>query len=650
MSRSTLLAAGLALALTAAPHALDEGGATILTITSPLGRTGSGGTVRIVARVSPASAPLGPVRFFVDGELYKEDSDGAPYAVEWTDENPLERRELAVEATEAGGRVVRDTVVLQPFVANDKTEVFSVVLDAVVRDGRGRFVTNLPAESFRLIEDGVAQIPDLAGMESIPATFALLVDASQSMSRRYDFVRAAAGRLTEHLRPLDRVIVAPFAKEIGAVTGPTGDRETVVGAIGAIRPAGGTAIFDALKAMAERFALVEGRHDLILVTDGYDEHSAATFADAVEAVKRSQSTVYVVGVGGVAGISLRGERELKQLANETGGRAFFPPRASDLPGVYDQLAVDAQNRYVLSFTPTNQKQNGGWRAISLATTSSELVVKTRDGYFAPKAPPIRPTLEFSVIDAGDRALEVVREDVVVKEDGIEQKVETFQEADDPIQMILTLDESGSMKKSAEAVKAAAADFVRALRPADPLAVITFADKARFAHDIATNRDWSLEAIAKYRAQGGTALYDALHDSVMRLKPVTGRRAVVVMTDGRDENDPGTAPGSVHTLAEVMAKVKEVGALVFPIGMGPRVDRDVLTQLADISGGQAFFPADVTELPDQYRRVLENLRRRYVVGYASTNEERDGQWRAVEISLRQPGVRVRTRGGYFAPER
>jgi Ca-activated chloride channel family protein len=77
---------------------------------------------------------------------------------------------------------------------------------------------------------------------------------------------------------------------------------------------------------------------------------------------------------------------------------------------------------------------------------------------------------------------------------------------------------------------------------------------------------------------------------------------------------------------------------------------MLERLAEISGGRAYFPEDASALAEQYRGIIENLRRRYVVGYASTNPKRDGAWRTVEIKPREGTLRVRSRGGYFAPER
>jgi VWFA-related protein len=622
-------------------------------LTSPLGRTGTPGAVRIVARVQGGSpATLGPVRFLIDGELYKTKADGPPYVVEWVDENPFERREISVEVEDNAGHSAHDSIVLEPFEVTDTTEVFGVVFDAAVRDKTGRFVTGLQPGHFQVSDEDVKQTPQLVTQEAVPATFVLLVDSSHSMERNFDFVRQAARRLLAYLKPKDSAIVAPFAKQLGAITGPTNDRETIISAIGATRAVGGTAIFDSLKQIADRIAPEPGRHAIILITDGYDENSQDTFDDAVEAVKRARATVYAVGIGGIAGISSKGQTQLKQLAIQTGGRVFIP-RIEELGQVYDQLAADAQNRYVISFTPTNQMQDGSFRRVEIKAVTAggeEFRVTTRDGYFAPKAPPVKPVLEFTVTDEHQELIDVTRDDLVVVEDGVEQQIETFQIAVDPVQIVLTLDESGSMRRAVDAMKDAAREFVRALEPKDPLALITFSDKVQFAHDLSTVREWSYDAIDKYQALGGTALYDALYDSIMRLKSVKGRRAVVVLTDGRDENNPGTAPGSVHTVNDVLARLKEVDAAIYAIGLGPRVDKEMLQRLADVSGGRAFFPEDTSTLVEQYRGIVENLRRRYVVGYSSTNPKRNGAWRTVEIKPKEGTLQVRSRGGYFAPER
>lgn len=137
-------------------------------------------------------------------------------------------------------------------------------------------------------------------------------------------------------------------------------------------------------------------------------------------------------------------------------------------------------------------------------------------------------------------------------------------------------------------------------------------------------------------------------AVSRLKQADGRHAIVVLTDGRDENNPGTAPGSRHTLADVLAEVHDVDVAVYTIGLGSKVDRNVLEQVASASGGESFFPQTVGELAEQYRRVIDHLRQRYVVSYISTNPKRDGEWRNVEVIPNDSTLTIRSRGGYVAP--
>jgi VWFA-related protein len=603
-----------------------------------------------VAQIEPApGAVLGPVNFFVDGTLLDTDTNGPPYSAEWFDANPFERRELAVEVEDNLGRKARASLVLDAYEVTELSEVTSVLLEAGVYDRQGRFVTGLGAADFAVQEDGVRQSIDLVDQERVPATFALLVDSSQSMSRRFDFVREAAGRLTAFLRPRDRVIVAPFSRRLAPLTGPTDDRRTIAEAIGHIQPVGGTAILDALVEMSDRLPPSEDRRAVILITDGYDENSVSTFEETRAAITRAGLTVYVIGIGGVAGISLKGERELKRLAADTGGRVYFPPRPEDLPDVYGRLALDAQNKYLVTYTPINTRADGTWRAVKL-TTTSEHTVRTRAGYLAPKPAPIRPTFEFTATDVTGRYLEIGAGDLVVKENGVEQAIETFQEAVTPVSIVLVLDGSGSMRKSAPALMEAAHQFVDALRPQDRLTVLFFSDGLHVAHALSTNREWSHKAIATYKTTGGTALYDALGGALVTLRDIPGRRAVVVMTDGRDENNAGTGPGSRRTLSDVLDLTKEIEAVVLPIGLGSNVDRVSLERVAEVSGGRAYFPADVSELAGHFGWTVEDLRRRYVLGYTSSHTARDGSWRRVEIRARSENVVVRSLSGYFAPDR
>lgn len=642
-----LIAAVAALSVVAAPSAGTDP-ASRIEITSPLGRSGLPGKVRIVARVTVAPGMPPPhVRFFVDGTLVGTDADGPPYAVEWEDVNPYERALLTAEFDEPTG-VIRGRIELAPYEYIEESSILSVALEASVQNPRGKFVRGLDASQFRLFEDDAEQAIDSLSSAATPATFALLVDSSRSMSRSIEFAQQAAARLTHVLRPLDAVVVAPFKNGITTVTGPTRDLDTVRDAITAITPGGRTAIFDALRDVTVRFGDGPGRRVVVLVTDGFDEQSETDPDSLLEELRSSRVTVYVISIGGVSGVSISGERLLRRLATETGGRAFFPWNAAQLGDVHATIADEVAHEYRITYTPTNQQQDGRWRVIRLETALPDHHVVARRGYRAPTPPPVRASIEFTATNELQQLVDLTRDQLHILEDGVPQEVDVFTEAVAPVSIVLALDGSGSMRRSAAAARDAAHAFVEALRPDDPLGILVFADGVSVLHDFTTDRDLSRSAVEGFETAGGTALNDALDAAALRLKERAGRRAIVLVTDGRDENAASNGPGSHTSWPAALEAASQAEAAVYAIGLGVRVDRDRLRQLAVVTGGEAYFTDNVHELEQQYRRILEELHRRYVVTYTSTNPARDGAWRHVEIRASAAGVRVRTRGGYFAP--
>ena len=650
---SRTVVAVVALAATLLLHVPAEAqsgpGAAALKITSPLGRTGLSGAIRIVVRLDGEQPPVPPrVEFYIDKLHLSDDEDGPPYEAVWSDDNPFERREIAVRAELPSGVVLTDSIVLEPLRVSEAVEVTSVAVEATVVDAKNRFIRNLTASDFQLLENDVPQTIDVVSQRREPALFVLLVDSSQSMALRYDAVRAAARRFLEPLHPDDVIVVAPFSRAVTGITGPTRDHTTIIDAIGAIKPSGGTAILDALKDVLAGLTTQYERRAIVLITDGYDEHSTSEFKEAVTAAQNSSVTVYVVGLGGVAGISLKGEKLLKELAEQTGGHAWFPRDNRQLSEAYAATAEDVQQRYMVTYTPSNQRRDGTWRAITIKTNDPAQRVRARDGYTAPLAPPVRASFEFSAVGTGERAARIEPDDLVVLEDGVPQKVDAFNEVALPVTIMLALDASGSMLRSAEKAQEAAREFVTTMRPEDQIGMIMFADRTEYVHSPTERRDWSLEAIDRYKAAGGTALYDGLYDSLAQLSDVKGRRVVVVVTDGRDENAASNGPGSLRSWDDVMRKLQESDAAVYAVGIGSRVDRSTLQELANRSGGAAYFPSDVTALAADYQKILDELRRRYVLAYESTNRMRDGKWRKVQIRTSLADVTIRSRDGYFAP--
>jgi Ca-activated chloride channel homolog len=623
-------------------------------ITSPLGRIGTPATVRIVVQVTwPVDAdgrtqpqPL-IVRFFVDGTNVGTVENGPPYAVNWIDDNPFEPREITVEASLATGETIRDAVKLPAFQILEGAEVASILVDAAIYDAAGRVAANIEPASVVLQENGEPQSIDLFAKKDAPSTIVLLVDNSQSMGRRFPEVQRAAELFARSLGKGDRLLVVPFNHGIGTITGPTEDVQTISEAIAVMKAGGGTAILDAVRQGARLLQNTEGRRGIILITDGFDENSTIDLNTAIEAAQAQQATIYAVGVGGVTGVSLEGERTFRAMTDRTGGRAFFPWRDSELAAVARETIKDQQTRFLITYTPSNQTKDGSWRAITFQLPKG-YKARARDGYRAPLPAPVTNTMEFMVTDRSRGQVSVAADDLEVLEDGVPQKIESFQEAVDPVAIALLLDASGSMTKSADTVRETAREFVNAVRPEDSLALITFADQPLFGHLLGTNRQLTLDAIHKYATGGGTALYDGLWNGLLHVKTVQGRRALVVLSDGRDENRAGNGPASTHTLADVQNLAREVGAAIFPIGLGSRVDRAALEQLATASGGEAYTADEAAKLSEPFRYIIENLRQRYVLSYTSTNSRHDGRFRRVQIRPRNRDLVVKAAAGYYAP--
>ena len=620
-------------------------------ITSPLGRIEATGPLRLVAQVRAEFAEtVSAVRFFVDDVAVGEDNEGPIYAVQWTDKNPFVPTTIRVEAMSATGVLGIDSVTLPGLDVKDEAEVASVLLDISVLDEEGRYVKGLTREHFQVFEDDKAQSIDLLDASTVPTTHTLLVDTSNSMSYRFDFVRRAARRLASSMKPGDRMVVLPFSSALGAMTGPTTDLDAVASAIETLKSGGGTAIADAILSAADSMEHVDGRHIFVLFTDGYDEHSNVKLDEAMEAIRELHGTLYTVGINGAAGMSIKGREGLKSLAAGTGGKAFFPTRDEELPIVHDRVSADVASRYLLTYTPTNQLKDGKWRAVRVATGNPALSIKTREGYFAAAPPPVRTTLEFVARDANRRPIELNAGDLTVFEDGVEQQLTTFQEIVDPVSMVMALDKSGSMRQEEEAVRSAAGAFIDALRPEDALGVLAFSDGADWLADIAPYRTWSRHAVNQYKTAGGTALYDGIGLALERLATVKGRKAIVLLSDGKDEDAPGKGPGSKLTAADIFEQLSKANVAIYAIGLGKGIDRPFLEKLAAMTNGEAYFPLEVTQLASEYKRVVEDLRRRYVIGYTSTNSTRDGKWRSVELRTRTEGLTIASRGGYNAPSK
>jgi Ca-activated chloride channel family protein len=252
-------------------------------------------------------------------------------------------------------------------------------------------------------------------------------------------------------------------------------------------------------------------------------------------------------------------------------------------------------------------------------------------------------------------------DFEVFEDGRPQDLTLFTHERLPVSLAILLDTSQSMNlKLAEAQKAAI-QFVRTLGSADEAQVIQFNERARIIQDFTGDQAALESAIQSTRANGSTALYNALY---IALKDLSTRRraeelrrmAVVVLSDGEDTT-------SLVSDDQVLTLARTSGIAVYGISLRPTLpmaatlNRDVglpryfFTALAQDTGGQAHFLRGLAALGGTYDRVAEELRSQYNLGYVSNNGAHDGRWRRIQVRLRsRPQFQVRHKTGYFAPRR
>jgi Ca-activated chloride channel family protein len=263
---------------------------------------------------------------------------------------------------------------------------------------------------------------------------------------------------------------------------------------------------------------------------------------------------------------------------------------------------------------------------------------------------------------GRYMMNLQKEEFLLMEDGRPQQVTYFSRDRLPLAVVIVIDTSLSMEgRNMEEARDAATGFLRALEPGDLAGILTFSDEVSLLQDLGTDRELSAAAIGRTRAGGGTALYDAVSAASRRLAEVKDerRRAIILLSDGRDEAADGMSPGSLLTFEESLSEVVQANVILYAIGLGRKLDdqldffhrrslAEVLDTLAAESGGRAFFTPKADRLRKAYSEVEEELRHHYMLSYTSTNRRKDGMWRKIELKVRRGGYNAHARRGYYAP--
>jgi Ca-activated chloride channel family protein len=254
---------------------------------------------------------------------------------------------------------------------------------------------------------------------------------------------------------------------------------------------------------------------------------------------------------------------------------------------------------------------------------------------------------------------LTRDAFVVYEDGVPQQLTFFESSAVPLDLILLLDASSSMRHRMGTVHDAAIGFMDVLRPGDRGAVVAFNERVTVMQDLTSDRQAIADAIDATTAGGSTALYTALYVSLKEFGKRTlaagevRRQAIAVLSDGEDT-------ASLLPLEEILALARSTGVTVYTISLQPTAGRNpdgtpvglsaahALRQLARETGARAFFPGGVDQLETVYRDIAAELGAQYSIGYLPSNPRIDGRFRRIHVSIpRNPEFRPRTRTGYTA---
>jgi Ca-activated chloride channel family protein len=259
---------------------------------------------------------------------------------------------------------------------------------------------------------------------------------------------------------------------------------------------------------------------------------------------------------------------------------------------------------------------------------------------------------------GDLVTDLGAADFEVVEDGKPHPISYFSTGDraDPgpeMHLGLLLDVSQSMSEDMAFIKTAAIKFVNTLTEALDVTVVQFDSEVRVARYSQREFPRLVERIRQQKADGQTALYDAIAVYLDGATGQAGRKIMLLYTDGGDTRSAIRFNELLNVLKASDVTVYAIGVLDHQTPSGRNAQRPILQQIAEATGGHAYFPASVRSLDAVYEQVLDDIRAQYTLGYHPTNSKTDGAWRKIEVKvLRKDGrdYRVRSRKGYYADVR
>lgn len=276
-----------------------------------------------------------------------------------------------------------------------------VSMSVTVTDSSNRYVTDLTEKDFEIFEDGVKQDLTLFNRSNLPVALSLLIDTSSSMEDRMATAQEAAIGFVRKLRPTDLGEVIGFDSRAEVLQKFTSNTMELEQAIRKTVAGGSTSLNNALYISLKGLKKIPIRQEdeirrqaIILLSDGEDTSSLVTFEDVLDLARRSETAIYAIGLmEDNAGGQSKGFREatyaLRQLTNDTGGRAFFPADVKSLASIYGQIYDELSSQYTIGYSSKNPRRDGAWRRLVVRINRPNVQARTKQGYFAPLATTMR---------------------------------------------------------------------------------------------------------------------------------------------------------------------------------------------------------------------------------------------------------------------
>jgi Ca-activated chloride channel family protein len=261
-----------------------------------------------------------------------------------------------------------------------------------VTDKKGRFVTDLGKDDFLVLENKKPQsIAEFTAETDLPLRLGILIDTSNSIRDRFKFEQEAAISFLQSVihKGHDKALVVSFDTSTELVADLIDDTEKLENAIRALRPGGGTALYDAIYfACRDKLSKDQPRHKfrraIVIVSDGDDNQSQYTRDQALEMAQKADVVMYAISTN-ITHSETEGDKVLKYLTSETGGQAFFPFKVEDLEQSFENIANELRHQYNIFYRPEPLKADGLYHTVDLKVKGrKDLLVRCRKGYYAPK--------------------------------------------------------------------------------------------------------------------------------------------------------------------------------------------------------------------------------------------------------------------------